>query len=841
MPAPASVDEFLDFVRRSGVVEEPKLAAQTLRYAADGEATPTPADAAQLLIRDGLLTHFQAEQILAGRFRRFFIGKYKVLERLGAGGMGQVFLCEHKLMRRRVAIKVLPAAQAKNPASLERFYREARAVAAVDHPNIVRAYDIDQDKDLHFLVMEHVDGVNFQDLVRKSGPLDISRACHYVYATCVGLQHSLEMGLVHRDIKPGNVLVDRTGTVKILDMGLAKIFEDDTDSLTQKYDENILGTADYLAPEQAIDSTGVDIRADIYSLGGTFYYLLTGSAPFPTGSIAQKLLWHQQREPAPLTKYRQDVPAELQAVLTKMMAKDPALRYQRPDEVMEALAPWVQAPIAAPTADELPNLSRAAKGPGGPITSRIVARVEAMGQQTLAPRSSLSGSGFGPAPDATPGPATPAPATTPVPAENSEAATAAAWETFTSSEAIEFRPTALRIVTPPKSARAAKPAKVVDPAEPRPPRGKRLKRGLGAAGVLALASVAVASLYAVFAPGKPDPSQPDAAKTWYVKKSGAGPDADRTLATLAGAVDRAGRDDTVVLLDAEMDDPPLRLSDASKGAKRGLKLQPGPGLGVVHWTPRYVGKANGPALDVSYLEGFTVRDLVIELRGVGECGVAVGFKSSGLTVENVTVLNPRVSGFRLQQLEADAARPATVRGCRVATNGRYESAVALLSGASSTRVVGNRFEGPAASGVSIQGQSVEVEVRNNRVWNCDAGVLIAGKLPSDRPFDLRVIHNTIFGSSVAGVSCELLLAGARQELKVEGNFFGACKVVLSGLPSRPAGLRTANNARDNASPEGKVSTDAGVIAPDPIKSPDPKDDANFLRSPALANRGAQKE
>ena len=159
MPAPASVDEFLDFVRRSGVADEPKLAAQVLRYAADGEETPTPNDAAQLLIRDGLLTHFQAEQILQGRFRRFFIGKYKVLERLGAGGMGQVFLCEHKLMRRRVAIKVLPLAQAKNPASLERFYREARAVAAVDHPNIVRAYDIDQDNDLHFLVMEHVDGV----------------------------------------------------------------------------------------------------------------------------------------------------------------------------------------------------------------------------------------------------------------------------------------------------------------------------------------------------------------------------------------------------------------------------------------------------------------------------------------------------------------------------------------------------------------------------------------------------------------------------------------------------------------------------------------------------------
>ena len=830
MPAPASVDEFLDFVRRSGVADPEKLAAQVARYAADGEATPAPADAAQLLIRDGLLTHFQAEQILQGRFRRFFIGKYKVLERLGAGGMGQVFLCEHTLMRRRVAIKVLPASQARNPASLERFYREARAVAAVDHPNIVRAYDIDQDGDLHFLVMEHVDGVNFQDLVRKSGPLDIPRACHYVYATCVGLQHSLEMGLVHRDIKPGNVLVDRAGTVKILDMGLARFFEDEADSLTQQYDENVLGTADYLAPEQAIDSHAADIRADIYALGGTFYYLLTGSAPFPTGTIVQKLLWHQQREPAPLTEYRQDVPPELQAVVAKMMAKDLALRYQRPDEVMEALSPWVQSAISAPAADELPTLSRAAKGPGGPITSRIVARVQAMGQDATGPRPSPSGSSFAPA---APGSAlTP---TTPSPTESAEAVTAAAWETFTSSDAVDVRAPSARVVIAPKSARTAKPA------GERPPRSKKLVRTLGAAGILAVASVAVGLLYAVFAPGKPDRAQGSHGGVWYVKKAGGGPDAARTMTTLAGAIDRAGRDDTVVILDAEIDDPPLRLSDAGKGAKRGLKLQPGPGVGVTRWTPRYAGKANGPALDLSYCEGFSVRDLVIDLRGVGEAGVAVSFNSPGLTVENVTVLNPRVAGFRLQQLNADAARPATLRGCRVATVGRYEAGVVLLSGASFTHVVGNRFEGPAAAGVDIQGQAVEVEVRNNRVWKCDAGVSLTGKLASDRPFDVRVTQNTVFAAATAGVLCELPLTGPRQELKIERNYFGAAKVVLAGLPSRPPGLRTAGNARDALSPEGPVSTDAGVLGPDTLTPPDPNDDASFLRSPALTAQGAQKE
>src|SRR5262249_44283524 len=162
---------------------------------------------------------------------------------------------------------------------------EARAVAALDHPNIVRAYDIDQDENLHFLVMEYVDGANLQDLVKKSGPLDPVRAAHYIYASAIGLHHAHGMGLIHRDIKPGNILVDRSGVVKILDMGLARFFHDEEDMLTKKYDENILGTADYLAPEQAVDSHSVDIRADIYSLGATFYFLLSGQPPFPEGSV----------------------------------------------------------------------------------------------------------------------------------------------------------------------------------------------------------------------------------------------------------------------------------------------------------------------------------------------------------------------------------------------------------------------------------------------------------------------------------------------------------------------------------------------------------------------------
>src|SRR5688572_22255712 len=177
MAAPATTDEFLDLIRKSGVAEDKRFDAWLQKQKGAG-LPPKPAEVAGLLVRDGVLTHFQAEQILQGKWRRFTIGKYKVLERLGSGGMGSVYLCEHKLMRRRVAVKVLPTAKAEDPAALERFYREARAVAALDHPNIVRAYDIDQDEKLHFLVMEYVDGTNLQDLIKKVGPLDPIRACH---------------------------------------------------------------------------------------------------------------------------------------------------------------------------------------------------------------------------------------------------------------------------------------------------------------------------------------------------------------------------------------------------------------------------------------------------------------------------------------------------------------------------------------------------------------------------------------------------------------------------------------------------------------------------------------
>jgi eukaryotic-like serine/threonine-protein kinase len=365
MPAPASADELIELVRKSGVLEEARLNTFVEKMRAAGGLPAESKQLADLMVREGLLTFFQCEQLMLGKWRRFHIGKYKVLERLGAGGMGSVYLCEHKFMRRRAAVKVLPAAKADDPSALERFYREARAVAALDHPNIVRAYDIDQDDKLHFLVMEYVDGANLQEIVKKTGPMDPVRAAHYMYQSAHGLQHAHETAaLVHRDIKPGNILVDRGGTVKVLDMGLARFFHDEIDQITQKYDENVLGTADYLAPEQALDSHKVDIRADIYSLGATFYYCLTGRSPFSEGTVAQKLIWHQTRQPKPIKSFRTDVPDGLLAILDKMMAKQPEDRYQTPGELVEALEPFTRTPIPPPPEEEMPKLSPAAMGLG---------------------------------------------------------------------------------------------------------------------------------------------------------------------------------------------------------------------------------------------------------------------------------------------------------------------------------------------------------------------------------------------------------------------------------------------------------------------------------------------
>jgi len=365
MPAPATPHDFLVLIRRSNVCDRTALDEFEARHSHD--PSPDVSHLAKRMVREGILTILQANQLIRGKWRNFVLGgKYKLLEHLGTGGMGQVFLCEHLLMHRRVAVKILPPEKAADDHVLGRFKREAKAAAALNHPNIVRAHDFDCDTNfngrLYFLVMEYVDGSNLQEIVKRFGPLSIQRACHYVCQAARGLQFASDSaGLVHRDIKPANLLLDRSGLIKILDLGLARFLNDADDDLTRQLGpRNVIGTVDYLAPEQVNDSHSADIRADVYSLGVTFFYLLTGRLPFKDGSIAQKLIWHQSRQPTDVRKYRGDVPEAIAHVIQKMLAKQPSDRYQQPIEIVTALNPWTSGPVAAPPESEMPRLSRAA-------------------------------------------------------------------------------------------------------------------------------------------------------------------------------------------------------------------------------------------------------------------------------------------------------------------------------------------------------------------------------------------------------------------------------------------------------------------------------------------------
>jgi serine/threonine protein kinase len=341
-----------ELIAKSELVARPVLDDYVASLQSAPVAPATPAEFATRAVRDKVLTPFQARLLLQGKWKNFFLaGKYKVVEHLGTGGMGSVFLCEHRHMRRRVAVKILPP-DPGDPAHVQRIRREAQAVAMLDHPNIVRAFDLDRQGELHFLVMEYIDGDSIQYVVDSRGRLPIDRAVNYIAQSALGLQHAHDNGLVHRDVKPSNLMLDWAGTVKLLDLGLAR-FSRAPDNLTQASDsKTVLGTADYLAPEQA-RSSQVDGRADVYALGAVAYFVLTGKPPFDGGSVAQKLIRHQTEVPAPVTTLRPEIPPDLAAVVARMLVKDPAARQQSAKGVITELRPWV-VDVPPPTPEEMP-------------------------------------------------------------------------------------------------------------------------------------------------------------------------------------------------------------------------------------------------------------------------------------------------------------------------------------------------------------------------------------------------------------------------------------------------------------------------------------------------------
>jgi eukaryotic-like serine/threonine-protein kinase len=389
MAAPATALDFIEVARKSQQIDNARLEA----YLRDRRVDSLPGEPRKLagqLVRDGLMTLFQAEQFLLGKYKGFALGGYRIVERLGTGGTGTVYLGEHQVLCRRAALKVLPAPFADEPAILERFRREAQAAAVLDHPNVVHIYDFRQEGPLYFIVMEYIEGANLQQLVNRRGALPIGEACEYIRQAAIGLQHAHEQGMVHRDVKPANLVVDASGTVKVLDLGLARFEPTGEASITRQFNSGIvLGTADYLAPEQALNLHEVDARADVYSLGATLYVLLAGHPPFHGGTIGQKLMWHQMKAPEPVNVLRADVPAELAAVVTRMLAKQPEDRVATMADVTAALEQWAVPPPAGPerigsrSPTQLARVSRT-----GPLANSRRLAPQAPAEDTLVARRS---------------------------------------------------------------------------------------------------------------------------------------------------------------------------------------------------------------------------------------------------------------------------------------------------------------------------------------------------------------------------------------------------------------------------------------------------------------------
>ena len=339
------LEQFIQNLSASRLIPVEEVAS--LQKALQGSKTPrTAQDVAKLLVRSGKLTEYQAAAITQGRPQSLILGEYVLLNILGKGGMGVVFLARHRLMDRVVALKTLPSAAIK-PDAVQRFYREVKAAARLSHPNIVTAYDAGEHAGTHYLVMEYVVGRDLAAIVKEKGPLPLRQAIDYVQQAARGLDFAHKHGVVHRDVKPSNLLLDQEGVVKILDMGLARLNEDlagTPEAMELSGAGQILGTVDYMSPEQAEDVRSADQRSDIYSLGCTLFYLLTRRPAYGGETMLKRILGHRD-EPIPsVTELRPDCPEALDAAIRWMLAKRPEDRPQTMAEVIVALEGCLEKP-----------------------------------------------------------------------------------------------------------------------------------------------------------------------------------------------------------------------------------------------------------------------------------------------------------------------------------------------------------------------------------------------------------------------------------------------------------------------------------------------------------------
>jgi serine/threonine-protein kinase len=332
-PPPSSIaarESFLATIRAADLFNPTQFARLD---SALPKSAATPMECAQALLASGLLTRYQAERLAAGRTDGFHLGPYIIQEPVGRGAMGRVYRAKHRTMNRSVAIKILSSGLTRTESSREEFHREVRAAAQLNHPNVVTAYDANEFSGRFYLVLEYVDGPNFESLVRSRGPLPVAEACELARQVAVGLDHAHEHRIIHREIKPANLLIARPTPanpdylVKIADFGVAKLSPWQTVT-----SGGLLGTPDFVAPEQAHDPRQADHRADLYSLGAVLFFLLTGQPPFPGGTVEEKIRRHLWEEPVRIDRCRYDLHPAITALVHQLLAKNPA---QRPSGAME--------------------------------------------------------------------------------------------------------------------------------------------------------------------------------------------------------------------------------------------------------------------------------------------------------------------------------------------------------------------------------------------------------------------------------------------------------------------------------------------------------------------------
>jgi serine/threonine protein kinase len=338
---PVTVEQFVECLTHSGLMAVDEIRAVQGGYR-DAERYWDVESLCKELVRRGKITSYQAQVLRQGRFEGLVIGDYVVQDKIGAGGMGEVFKAVHRHMQRLVALKVLSAEATKNADLVARFQREVRAVARLEHPNIVTAYDAGQTGGTHFLVMQFIDGCDLSVYVKEQrGCLPVDEALNYLLQAARGLEHAHTEGIIHRDVKPSNLLLDRRGVVKLLDLGLAVFTESPQpgDALDRRLTVagERLGTANYMSPEQAVDTRSTDARSDIYSLGCTLHFLLTGDPPFRRRKKMQVVAAHQHSPAPSLCDVLAEVPPALDAVFQRMLAKIPEERYQSMRETIVAL------------------------------------------------------------------------------------------------------------------------------------------------------------------------------------------------------------------------------------------------------------------------------------------------------------------------------------------------------------------------------------------------------------------------------------------------------------------------------------------------------------------------